>query len=201
VRWPLPDGDGPGPWLEAAAARPCREGIHACRPRDLAYWVHHELWEIELDGDVVEAERKVVARRGRLTRRIDAWGDGIGKEFDAWCAWRARDQAVSVLSVTGYHDWAQRLVEVDTLEGLSDVGRRAAAALDGDSGSGRAAALAGDTARVALTDLIAEAPFIAACAAGHAATHQGGIRDEFNGAYTAERTAQSDWIKSRLHLA
>ena len=59
----LPDGDGPGPWLETAAARPCREGIHACRPQDLAYWLHHELWEIELDGDIVEAGRKVVAAR------------------------------------------------------------------------------------------------------------------------------------------
>ena len=200
ARWPLPEGDGPGPWLEAAAARPCREGIHACRPKDLSYWIHHELWEIELDGDIVETERKVVARRGRLTRRIDAWGDGASAEFDAWCAWRARDHAVSVLGQTGHQDWAQQLMEAGTLEELSDVGRRAAAALDGDSAPGSAAGLASDTAHFALTDLIAEPPFIAACAAGHAATHQGGTRDDFDRAYTAERAAQSAWVTARLDL-
>jgi hypothetical protein len=200
VRWPLPNGDGPGAWLEAAAARPCREGIHACRPRDLAYWVHHELWEIELDGGIVEAERKVVAQRGRLLRRIGAWSDGIGKEFDAWCAWRARDHAVSVLGQAGEDGWGQQLEEARTIDELAAVGRRAAVALDADTVAGSAAGLAGDTASFARTDRIAEAPFIAACAAGHAATCQGGTRQEFDRAYTAERAVQSEWIKGRLGL-
>jgi len=200
VGWPLPDNDGPGPWLEAAAARPCREGIHACRPQDLAYWIHHELWEIELDGDIVEAEHKVVARRGRLTRHIDAWANGTGKEFDAWCAWRARDHAVSVLGQAGHDEWKQQLAEVHTVEELGAVGRRAATALDPDGAAGTAAGLAGDTAHFALTDHIAEAPFVAACAAGHAATFQRGTRHEFDRAYTAERAAQSEWITARLGL-
>jgi hypothetical protein len=200
ARWPLPQGNGPGPWLEATTAKPCREGVHACRLQDLAYWIHHELWEIELDGELVEAERKVVASRGRLTRRIEAWGDGAGREFDAWCAWRARDHAVAVLGGTGHHGWARQLTEAGTLEELSDVGRRAAAALDDDSAPGSAAGLAGDTARFALTDLIAEPPFIAACAAGHAATHDSGSRPDFDRAYTAERAAQSAWVTTRLGL-
>lgn len=200
VRWPLPQGDGPGPWLEAAAARPCREGIHACRPQDLAYWVQHELWEIELDGDVVEAERKVVARRGRLVRRLDAWAEHVGKDFGAWCAWRAREQAIAILERTGDQDWARELGQAATLGELREVGRRAAAALDGDSAPGSAAALAADAAQLALTDLIAEAPFVAACAAGHAATFDGGGRHDFDLAFTAERAAQSDWVATRLGL-
>jgi hypothetical protein len=200
VQWPLPQDGNPGPWLEAAAARPCREGIHACRRQDLAYWVQHELWEIELDGDVVEAENKVVARRGRLVRRIDTWADGAGRELGAWCSWRSRDHALAVLQAAGHPDWAAQLADATTLEELSAVGSRAIAALDGDSAPGNAAGLAGDAARFALTDLVAEAPFIAACAAGHAATHAGGTRQDFDDAYTAERRAQSEWVATRLEL-
>jgi hypothetical protein len=187
--------------LQAAAARPCREGIHACRPQDLAYWVHHELWEIELDGDIVESDRKVVARRGRLVRRIDAWSDGAGREFDAWCAWRARDHAVAVLGETGHRDWAQLLNAATNVEELADVGTRAAAALDDDSAASNAAGLAGDAATLALTDLISAPPFVAAFAAGHAATHQRGTRQEFDRAHAAERDTQSAWVVARLGLA
>jgi hypothetical protein len=201
VQWPLPEGERPGPWVEAAAARPCREGIHACRPQDLAYWIHHELWEIELDGEVVEAERKIVARRGRLVRRFDEWADGVLREFDDWCAWRARDYAVTVLDQTGHHQWAQRLREAGSLEDLAEVGHRAATALDDDSGPGSAAGLAGDVGLVAPTDLVAAPPFIAACAAGHAATHESGTRHEFDRAYAGERAVQSDWVAGRLGLA
>jgi hypothetical protein len=201
VRWPLPDDAAPGAWLEAAAARPCREGIHACRPQDLAYWIHHELWEIELDGDVVESERKVVARRGRLLRRIDAWGDGVGRELGAWRAWRARDHAVTVLDQTVDSSWERQLRDAGTVGELADLGRRAAGDLGGETVPGCAAALAADAARMALTDHIAEAPFISACAAGHAATRQAGTREDFDRAYTTERAAQSEWVSTRLDLS
>jgi len=201
VSWPLPDDGAPGAWLDAAVARPCREGIHACRLRDLAYWIHHELWEIELDGDIVESDRKVVARRGRLLRRIDAWGDGVGRELGAWCAWRARDHAVTVLDQSDHSSWERQLRDAGTIEELADLGRRVAGDLGGDTVPGCAAALAGDAARLALTDQITEAPFISACAAGHAATRQGGTRDDFDRAYTAERAAQSEWMSTRLELS
>ena len=35
------------------------------------------MWEIELDGDIVEARHKVVARRGRLVRRIDEYAAAV----------------------------------------------------------------------------------------------------------------------------
>ena len=70
-RWPLPDG-APGAWVDAAVD-PCRSGIHACRRGDLPHWVGMALYEIELDGAIVESPTKVIATRGRLLRRIDAW--------------------------------------------------------------------------------------------------------------------------------
>jgi hypothetical protein len=80
----------PDRWVEVDALDPCRRGIHACRVRDLPIWLDAELWEIELDGEVVEQERKLVASRGRLTRRIDAWTPSLAQHFGASCARRTR---------------------------------------------------------------------------------------------------------------
>jgi len=70
-RWPV------GEWVDAGGVDPCLEGIHACRLRDLPVWIGRELWEIELDGGLVEQERKVVAPRGRLTRRVGSRSPGL----------------------------------------------------------------------------------------------------------------------------
>lgn len=90
--WPLPNG-GPGAWVEAPAD-PCRSGVHACRPADLPFWVGRELYEIELDGEIAEHPAKVVASRGRLTRRIEAWDDELRDTYTRMCADRAHELAL-----------------------------------------------------------------------------------------------------------
>jgi hypothetical protein len=90
-RWPLPDSV-PGEWVDARV-EPCRSGIHACRPSDLPLWVSRVLYEIELDGEVVEEPMKVIASRGRLTRRIDAWDDTLRDTYTRMCADRAHELA------------------------------------------------------------------------------------------------------------
>jgi hypothetical protein len=90
-RWPLPEG-GPAPWVDAAID-PCRSGIHACLVAQLPLWAGRTLYEIELDGDVVEEAMKVVAPRGRLLRRIDAWTDAFRDEYTRMCADRAHELA------------------------------------------------------------------------------------------------------------
>jgi hypothetical protein len=97
-RHPWPEGE----WVEAEAVEPCRSGIHACRPSDLPYWLGPELWEIELDGDVVEGERKVVARRGRLIRRISAWNDELLRAFTASCRTETKLRVGSIPLLGGY---------------------------------------------------------------------------------------------------
>ena len=89
-RWSPPDG-GPGAWVEAPV-EPCRSGIHACRRDDLPLWLGRVLYEIELDGEIVEERNKVIASRGRLLRRIDAW-DEIRVKFTRMCADRAHELA------------------------------------------------------------------------------------------------------------
>jgi hypothetical protein len=93
-RWDLPE-DQPGEWVDARID-PCRSGIHACRISDLPYWAGHSLYEIELDGEVVEADRKLVASRGRLLRRITGWNEKLREAYTRMCADRAHELAQSV---------------------------------------------------------------------------------------------------------
>jgi hypothetical protein len=92
--WPLP-GDGPGAWVEAPI-EPCRSGIHACRPADLPIWAGQELYEIELDGDIVHERTKVVASRARLLRSVDAWQEGLRDAYTRMCAERAHALALQL---------------------------------------------------------------------------------------------------------
>jgi hypothetical protein len=87
--WP-----GPGTWVEAPI-EPCRSGIHACREADLPYWAGRQLYEIELAGEILEEDTKVVASRGRLVRRIAAW-DVQRDVYTRMCADRGHELAHSV---------------------------------------------------------------------------------------------------------
>lgn len=85
--WPTPTGSEPGKWIEAMPSL-CASGIHALLPEDLPYWLHAELWRIELDGATRE-RRKLVAPRGRLLDRVAGWNEDVQREFGEWCAARA----------------------------------------------------------------------------------------------------------------
>ena len=96
-RWPL------GEWVEAHVD-PCRSGVHGCRPGDLPYWIGPTLYEIELNGEIVDHMLKVVAPRGRLTRRIDAWNDETREAYSQMCIARAAELAAA--SPRPLPDWA-----------------------------------------------------------------------------------------------
>jgi len=102
--WPLPNG-GPGDWVEAEVEL-CRSGVHACRLGDLSYWLAPALYEIELAGDVAAAGMKVIAPRGRLVRRIDAWNDETREEYSQMCIAKARELAASAPELPS--GWAPR---------------------------------------------------------------------------------------------
>lgn len=94
-RWPLPSAGQPGPWVTATApVRLCEAGVHACRRPELAHWLHHELWVVELDGTLVEGIDCVVAQRGRLIRHLDSWVSGAAARF----ATAARDHAAEFVA-------------------------------------------------------------------------------------------------------
>jgi hypothetical protein len=96
--WPLPNG-APGGWVTAEVEL-CRTGVHACRPGDLSYWVGPTLYEIELDGEIVEEGMKVIAPRGRLFRPIEAWEDTTRDEYSHMCIARAGELAAAAPELT-----------------------------------------------------------------------------------------------------
>lgn len=90
--WPLPAGDSPGAWVHAE--RPlglCRSGIHACTGDQLPQWLGVEIWEVELEGEVLREEAAIVAERARLIRKIDTWDERAHVRFAQACLAHARE--------------------------------------------------------------------------------------------------------------
>ena len=89
VTWPPP-----GQWL-ASAAPPqlCHAGVHALLADGLATWTAEELWRVELDGAQELAPAIMVASRGRLLGRVEAWNDQTAREFARACAAHVREHA------------------------------------------------------------------------------------------------------------
>jgi hypothetical protein len=65
---------------------PCRNGLHLCRADQLVYWLGPVIWEAEVDGEIIDAGDKVVARRARVIRRLDSWNERTARRFAADCA-------------------------------------------------------------------------------------------------------------------
>jgi hypothetical protein len=123
----------PGEWVEAASADPCRRGVHACRAADLPIWLDDELWEIELDGDVVEQQRKLVAERGRLTRRIEGWTPELALAFGQFCARRTRERVGFLPFLSGFVGDVDRFVSQRRTAMAGFAAARAAEVRDGPS--------------------------------------------------------------------
>ena len=85
--WPKPTWDDrqgvwvPGSWVEAIGElRPCGNGIHACRPRDIPWWTQEGAFALEYAQEPrvyseVWDETKVYGRKARLLRPLPAWND------------------------------------------------------------------------------------------------------------------------------
>ena len=76
----------PGVWLEARGPLDvCRSGAHLLRVQDLAHWLHEELWRAEIEGEWIEGGDCIVARRARITERVDGWNGADGDRFAKAC--------------------------------------------------------------------------------------------------------------------
>jgi hypothetical protein len=183
-QWPEPNV-----WVHAPRdSAACRQGIHACRPSDLPWWLADELWEIELDGRVEPAQHKIIAPSGRLRSPIEAWTPACAQEYADACAWRAQGRAIQALTREGHLDQAAQLAGCTTLDDALAAARKLAE----DVPEVRISlTIAGDGAFRALTG----APPTSAYIAAHAAMRLDGAAG-----YSAERAWHSQWLIERLGL-
>jgi len=126
----------PDVWVDAEVAAPCRQGIHACRPEHLPLWLDSELWEIELEGEIVAGERKLVAQRGRLTERVAEWTPGLAAEFGRFCARRTRRRVGFLPILGGFVFDVDRLVAQGRIPLAAFAAARAAELRDGPAAYG-----------------------------------------------------------------
>lgn len=108
--WPTPAADAPGQWVRVEGEiKHCLNGIHACPRAQLVEWLDDELWEIELDGPVLEADGELIAPAGRLIRRIESWNDEAARSFVGHCVERTVALAAESLVQAGREAEAEAL--------------------------------------------------------------------------------------------
>ncbi len=196
-RWPLPASGAPGDWVcTPDDVSVCVAGVHACRIAHVPYWLAAELWEIELDGEVLESAYKLVAPAGRLTRRIAGWPEAQ-VAFAEDCFARTLDLAASALRDEG-------------LGALADAARDAASTTDLEAvalaaereGTALTATLAGYALDCALdidNGYYSMCAYVAATAFANHSTGDG-VQDMTSDGWVQERGRQARWLADRLDL-
>ena len=128
---------------------PCANGIHYCRRDQLIPWLGPVIWLFE-DGSpdqTVEANDKMVTRRGRIIERVETWDDVTARLFAADCAERVLGfipldhQAPFAAAIGAARDFARGEI--------NDEERRAARDAAGAAARDAAGAAAGAAARAA----------------------------------------------------
>lgn len=196
LRWPLPEGGTPGPWVDAR--RLPQASIEAYRWDQLAHWMGTALWEVEVQEPVEDVGGLAVSAVGaRLVRQVTAWSTTTLAHFATACAWRTRDTAVRALRHAGQPEAAGSLQACKVLPAVAG----AAAAIVGVAAPLRVMArFAAEAAGFAAgPDHLRQAvPFVAAHAAGREQGPPG--TTPFAAGFMAEKEWQAHWLAHRLAL-
>jgi len=77
----------PGKWMPLIKdIEPCERGYHVCEGEQVLDWIHTELYEVEIRGEQIREEDKIVAQQARLIRRITNWNERTARLFACDCA-------------------------------------------------------------------------------------------------------------------
>lgn len=189
----------PGVWNRSPATLACGRGFHACRVRDLPYWLGEELWRVELSGDVTELTHKVVAREARLVERVSGWDRAAGRDFALTCTRRVMAHAAAALAGCG-------LIHESDLVRAAVADARPARWRDVVEECGVAADRAAAASAVRMCDYVRDAvDVLESCPVASSAYVAARVADEqvVDGGvdgYTVERRWQARWLAARLGL-
>ena len=112
-RWPLPQDGQPGRWRSVRGLLvPCQRGLHLVTLEQLPFWLGPVIWEAEAAGERIDEQDKIVVRRARLIRRVEAWTPQLARQFTAECTDRAIGHAATALKRAGLQEQAARLREL-----------------------------------------------------------------------------------------
>ncbi|WP_422772777.1 hypothetical protein ACN28C_07235 [Plantactinospora sp. WMMC1484] len=190
-------------WRSEPAIVPCRQGLHVCRVDDLPYWLHDELWEVEVEGPVLAMERQVIAGRGHLREQVGEWNAQARQEFVRACLTRiaghAAEECGDALDDGSLVAAAERLATVGPVD-LGEVAdlamaRQERAALRGRSVAAWVCGYLADAVEMVESYPVAALGYVAARAAD-ARTGDDGVDR-----YLLERAWQAEWLTRRLGLA
>jgi hypothetical protein len=192
-------------WSAGTGRESCVRGVHACGRDQLPYWLHDELWVVELSDDVEVSGRKAVASRGRLLERVGAWDAGTAAELARACVVRVATCAAEACGDPRLGAVARDLRARP--EALADLRSAATDAQTGAARQGRLWSAAQCQYVVDAVDCVsnglpvASTAYVAARAAGTGGAGDGDGSDGVGDAYEAERRWQADWLTERLALA
>jgi hypothetical protein len=113
---------------------PCVNGLHLCRDEHLIQWIGPTIWRAEYDGEMIEVDDKIVARRARVTEKIDAWNERTARLFAADCAERVLHLYESAhpgderprAAIQAARDFAEGRIDAAALDDARDDARDAA---------------------------------------------------------------------------
>jgi hypothetical protein len=127
----------PGEWRSVEGPLvPCENGLHLVPAHRLIDWLGAEIWEVETEGELIDAGNKWVARKARTTRRAEAWNEQTARHFAADCAedvlhlvdpaWRETIEVV-LHTIRAYADGAASEEERAAAEAAAEAAAGAAA--------------------------------------------------------------------------
>jgi hypothetical protein len=132
--WPLPEHERPGEWVVVTGPLGlCINGIHASTVDQLPQWLGDEIWELELDGEVLRTEPALIAGRARLIRLLEEWDEQARLAFCQDCARRAHE--IAARYPTGAELYSGK-IEPFTSRGMAAAVGYWTALLTGESASG-----------------------------------------------------------------
>jgi hypothetical protein len=108
--WPQPLAHRTGDWIDSDGPLAlCRHGLHVCGKDQLAYWLHEELWRVEIAGAAIDGIDCLVTARARLLEPVSAWSQGGAQAF----AVAVRDRAAHLIALRPLEEqaWLQGYVQ------------------------------------------------------------------------------------------